>query len=141
MSLTPMLSKALDAVFSGLPNKVPSQLNLQTTCLPSHHPYYGSPWLCFVIRHATDHELQFVRDALDAGADPNQPHVARGCTIYPLHLAVKHGMPDVVKELLRRGAQRHALTGNNRSADDILEDIAPTELHDTVEELRAALSL
>ncbi len=135
------MSTAVDAVFCGLPQTVPQTLDLQRAYLPNSPPYYGSPWLCFVIRHATNNEVEFVRNALDAGADPNEPHTARGCVIYPLHLAVKHGLPDVVKLLLDRGALRNALTSCNRHADDFFADLKQVELDDTIAEMKAVLNL
>ena len=139
MSLEGDLAEAVDAVYAGLPNLVPKTFNLATARLPNQHPYNNSPWLCFVIRCATNCELEFVRAALKAGADPNMPHETRNCKIYPLHLAIKHGLPDVAMELLQRGADRYAKTSSNRTADDILECIRHLEMPETVLELEKVL--
>ena len=140
MALSTAMAAAVDAVYAGDPAAVPAEINLATTKLPIIHPYHGSSWLCFVIRCATNNELQFVKDALDAGADPNLPLQTTGSSVFPLHLAVEHGHADIVEELLSRGADRYAVTAKGRTADDILNSIAEVELPDTVNALKKALA-
>ena len=139
MSIPEDMEKAMDAVYAGLPTLLPRTLNYASATLPNNYPYNGSPWLCFVIRCATNNELDFVKIALDAGADCNEPHVSNGCKMYPLHLAVKHGQPAIVRELLRRGADRFARTNAHQLPDDILNCIRPLELEETIVELEEAL--